>query len=90
MRDVSIIGIGQVPVGDLWDKPIYILAVEAMLAAIRDSKVAQIDSVYIGNMLSSTLAGQDSLCSRCRSSRSDRCGSCQSRSGLLIGRHSVS
>ena len=61
MRDVSIIGIGQVPVGDLWEKPIYILAVEAMLAAIRDSKVEQIDSVYIGNMLSSTLAGQDSL-----------------------------
>jgi acetyl-CoA C-acetyltransferase len=61
MRDVSVIGIGQVPVGDLWEKPIYILAVEAMLAAIRDSKVEQIDSVYIGNMLSSTLAGQDML-----------------------------
>ena len=59
MREVSVIGIGQVPVGDLWEKPIYILAVEAMLAAIRDSKVEQIDSVYIGNMLSSTLAGQD-------------------------------
>src|SRR5512143_3006933 len=57
MRDVSVIGIGQVPVGDLWEKPIYILAVEAMLAAIRDSKVEQIDSVYIGNMLSGTLAG---------------------------------
>src|SRR5512143_954365 len=61
MRDVSVIGIGQVPVGDLWEKPIYILAVEAMLAAIRDAKVEQIDSVYIGNMLSSTLAGQDAL-----------------------------
>jgi acetyl-CoA C-acetyltransferase len=61
MRDVSVIGIGQVPVGDLWEKPIYILAVEAMLAAIHDSKVEQIDSVYIGNMLSSTLAGQDLL-----------------------------
>ena len=61
MRDVSVIGIGQVPVGDLWDKPIYILAVEAMLAAIRDAQVEQIDSVYIGNMLSSTLAGQDLL-----------------------------
>ncbi len=63
MRDVSVIGIGQVPVGDLWEKPIYILAVEAMLAAIRDSNVEQIDSVYIGNMLSSTLAGQDMLAS---------------------------
>ncbi|CAG0934958.1 acetyl-CoA C-acetyltransferase [Thermoflexales bacterium] len=61
MRDVSIIGIGQVPVGDLWEKPIYILAVEAMLAAIHDSKVEQIDAVYVGNMLSSTLAGQDLL-----------------------------
>src|SRR5512141_693272 len=61
MRDVSVIGIGQVPVGDLWEKPIYILAVEAMLAAIHDSKVEQIDAVYVGNMLSSTLAGQDLL-----------------------------
>ncbi len=63
MRDVSVIGIGQVPVGDLWEKPIYILAVEAMLAAIHDSKVEQIDAVYVGNMLSSTLAGQDLLAS---------------------------
>src|SRR5512137_3155989 len=61
MREVSVIGIWQVPVGDLWEKPIYILAVEAMLAAIRDSKVEQIDAVYVGNMLSSTLAGQDLL-----------------------------
>jgi acetyl-CoA C-acetyltransferase len=61
MRDVSVIGIGQVPVGDLWDKPIYFLAVDAMLAAIQDARAEQIDSVYIGNMLSSTLAGQDLL-----------------------------
>lgn len=61
MRDVSIIGIGQIPIGDRWDKPIYFLAVDAMLAAIQDAQVEQIDSVYIGNMLSSTLAGQDLL-----------------------------
>ncbi len=61
MRDVSIIGIGQVPVGDRWEKPIYVLAVEAMLATIQDARVEQIDAVYVGNMLSSTLAGQDLL-----------------------------
>jgi acetyl-CoA C-acetyltransferase len=61
MRDVSIIGIGQIPIGERWDKPIYFLAVDAMLAAIQDAQVDQIDSVYIGNMLSSTLAGQDLL-----------------------------
>ena len=61
MRDVSVIGIGQVPVGDLWEKPIYFLAVDAMLAAIRDARVEQIDAVYVGNMLSSQLAGQDLL-----------------------------
>ncbi len=61
MRDVSIIGIGQVPVGDLWEKPIYFLAVDAMLAAIQDARAEQIDAVYVGNMLSSTLAGQDLL-----------------------------
>lgn len=61
MRDVSLIGIGQIPIGDRWDKPIYFLAVDAMLAAIQDAQVDQIDAVYIGNMLSSTLAGQDLL-----------------------------
>jgi acetyl-CoA C-acetyltransferase len=61
MRDVSLIGLGQIPIGDRWDKPIYFLAVDAMLAAIQDAQVEQIDSVYIGNMLSSTLAGQDLL-----------------------------
>jgi acetyl-CoA C-acetyltransferase len=61
MRDVSIIGIGQVPIGDRWDKPIYFLAVDAMLAALQDARVERIDSVHIGNMLSSTLAGQDLL-----------------------------
>ena len=91
MRDVSIIGIGQVPVGDLWEKPIYILAVEAMLAAIHDSKVEQIDSVYIGNMLSSTLAGQDLLATLAADQVGlDGCGSRQGRSGLLVGRHCFS
>ena len=61
MRDVSIIGIGQVPIGDRWDKPIYFLAVDAMLAALQDAHTAQIESVYVGNMLSSTLSGQDLL-----------------------------
>ena len=61
MRDVSIIGIGQIPIGDRWDKPIYFLAVDAMLAAIQDAQVEQINSLYVGNMLSGTLAGQDML-----------------------------
>lgn len=61
MRDVSIIGIGQIPIGDRWDKPIYFLAVDAMLAAIQDAQVEQINCLYVGNMLSSTLAGQDML-----------------------------
>ncbi len=61
MRDVSIIGIGQVPIGDRWDKPIYYLAVDAMLAALQDARAEQIESVYVGNMLSSTLSGQDLL-----------------------------
>jgi acetyl-CoA C-acetyltransferase len=61
MRDISIIGIGQVPIGERWDKPIYFLAVDAMRAALQDARAEHIDSVYIGNMLSSTLSGQDML-----------------------------
>ena len=35
MRDVSIIGIGQTPVGEHWGKSLKELATEAILAAIK-------------------------------------------------------
>jgi acetyl-CoA C-acetyltransferase len=61
MRDVSIIGIGQTPVGEHWDKSLKDLAAEAILAAIKDAQVERVDALYVGNMCSGTLNGQEHL-----------------------------
>jgi acetyl-CoA C-acetyltransferase len=61
MRDVSIIGIGQTKVGEHWDKSLKELATEAVLAAIKDAGTDRVDSLYVGNMLSGELTGQEHL-----------------------------
>lgn len=61
MRDVAIIGVGQTDVGEHWDRSIRDLAVEAILAARRDAGVERADALYVGNMLSGELAGQENL-----------------------------
>jgi acetyl-CoA C-acetyltransferase len=61
MRDVAIIGIGQTPVGEHWTKSLKELATEAILAAIKDARAERVDSLYIGNMLSGELTGQEHL-----------------------------
>jgi acetyl-CoA C-acetyltransferase len=61
MRDVSIIGIGQTPVGEHWDKSLKALAADAVQAAIRDARAERIDALYVGNMLSGVLSGQEHL-----------------------------
>jgi len=61
LRDVSIIGIGQTPVGELWDKSLRHLAHDAIMAALRDAGVKRPDALYIGNMLSGQLAEQEHL-----------------------------
>src|SRR5512141_1339331 len=61
MRDVSIIGIGQVDVGEHWDKSLRELGYFALNAAMRDAKVERIDSLYVGNMLSGELTGQEHI-----------------------------
>jgi acetyl-CoA C-acetyltransferase len=61
MRDVSIIGIGQTKVGEHWDKSLKELATRAVLAAIKDAGTDRVDSLYIGNMLSGELTGQEHL-----------------------------
>ena len=37
MRNVSIIGIGQTKVGELWDQSVRALAVRAIRAAMQDA-----------------------------------------------------
>ena len=58
MRSVSVVGIGQTPVGEHWERPLKDLAGDAALAAIGDAGVDRIDGVFVGNMLSPTLNRQ--------------------------------
>ena len=61
MRDVSIIGIGQTKVEEHWDRSLRHLAGEAVLAAMADAGVETADALYVGNMLSGLLTGQEHL-----------------------------
>ena len=61
MRDVSIIGIGQTPVGEHWDRSLRHLAYDALIAAMRDANVERADALYVGNMLSGEISGQAHL-----------------------------
>jgi acetyl-CoA C-acetyltransferase len=61
MREVSIIGIGQTPVAEHWDKSLRQLGYEALRNAMRDASVERIDGLYVGNMLSGELTRQEHL-----------------------------
>jgi len=61
MRDVSIIGIGQTEVAEHWDRSLRHLAGDAVLAAMKDAGIERADALYVGNMLSGLLTGQEHL-----------------------------
>jgi len=63
MRDVAIIGIGMMHWGELWEKSIRDLCVEASLACIEDAGVDHIDAMTIGSMSSGLFTGQEHLAS---------------------------
>ncbi len=59
MRDVAIIGVGQTKVGEHWDISLRHLALKALQAAMADAGVTRVDALYVGNMLSGELTGQE-------------------------------
>ena len=61
MRDVAIIGIGQTPVGEHWEKSLRHLAHDAIMSAMSDASIEAADALYVGNMLSGELNGQEHL-----------------------------
>ncbi|NIM98528.1 MAG: thiolase domain-containing protein [candidate division Zixibacteria bacterium] len=63
MRDVAIIGVGMNKWGELWQKSLRDVFVEAALLAIEDSGVDHIDSMYVGCMTSGLFVGQEHLAS---------------------------
>jgi acetyl-CoA C-acetyltransferase len=61
MRSVSIIGIGQTPVGELWNLSARQLAYQAISGAMADAGVDRADALFVGNMLSGNLLDQEHL-----------------------------
>jgi acetyl-CoA C-acetyltransferase len=61
MRQVAIIGIGQTVIDEQWEKSLREIAGEAAFAALADAGLQKTDGVFVGNMLSSTIDGQNQL-----------------------------
>ena len=61
MRPVAVIGIGQTKVDEHWDKSLRDLAGDAMLAAMEDAGMPDIQAVYVGNMMSGSANHQQHL-----------------------------
>jgi len=60
MREVAILGVGQTPVAENWDSSLKEIAGEAVHAALRDADIDRADALYAGNMMSGTVAQQES------------------------------
>lgn len=58
MNDVSIIGLGQTEVKELWDTSIRHLAWYAIEAALDDAHVSKVDALFVGNMAAGQLSNQ--------------------------------
>ncbi|MEP0813115.1 MAG: thiolase domain-containing protein [bacterium] len=61
MRDVAVIGIGIQRWGELWERSLRDLWVEAALNAINDAGVDHVDSMYVGCMTPGLFVGQEHL-----------------------------
>jgi acetyl-CoA C-acetyltransferase len=61
MREVAVIGIGQTPVDEHWDKSLRVLAGEAALSALNDAGRESVDGLFVGNMMSGTANHQQHL-----------------------------
>ncbi len=61
MRQVAVLGIGQTKIDEHWDKSLRELGGEAAFAAMQDAGMDKVDSLYVGNMLSSMVSGQNQL-----------------------------
>ncbi|MAT43165.1 MAG: acetyl-CoA acetyltransferase [Anaerolineaceae bacterium] len=61
MREVAVIGIGQTKVDEHWDLSLRELAGFAVLDAVKDAGLDQVDALYLGNMMSGSANHQQQL-----------------------------
>jgi acetyl-CoA C-acetyltransferase len=61
MRQVAILGIGQIKVDEHWDLSLRELGGNAAFAAMQDAGMERVDALFVGNMLSPLISGQNQL-----------------------------
>src|SRR5512133_4198025 len=61
MRQVAILGIGQIKVDEHWNLSLRELGGNAAFAAMQDAGLDKVDALYVGNMLSPMVSGQNQL-----------------------------
>ena len=61
MRKVAILGIGQTKIGEHWEKSLREIGGDAAFAAMQDAGVDKVDALFVGNMLSPIVNGQNQL-----------------------------
>lgn len=61
MRKVAILGIGQTKIDEHWDKSLREIGGEAAFAAMQDAGMDKVDALFVGNMLSPLVDGQNQL-----------------------------
>ena len=61
MREVAVIGIGQTKIDEHWDKSLRELAGFAVLDAVKDAGLNQVDALYVGNMIAASANHQAQL-----------------------------
>jgi acetyl-CoA C-acetyltransferase len=61
MRQVAILGIGQIKIDEHWDLSLRELGGNAAFAAMQDAGMDKVDALFVGNMLSPMVSGQNQL-----------------------------
>ncbi len=61
MRQVAILGIGQTKIDEHWDLSLREIGGNAAFAAMQDAGMDKVDALFVGNMLSPLISGQNQL-----------------------------
>jgi acetyl-CoA C-acetyltransferase len=61
MRKVAILGIGQTKIDEHWELSLREIGGNAAFAAMRDAGMDKVDALFVGNMLSPMVSGQNQL-----------------------------
>jgi acetyl-CoA C-acetyltransferase len=61
MREVALLGIGQTIIDEQWEKSLREIGGEAAFAALHDAGIERVEALFVGNMLSPIVSGQNQL-----------------------------